>query len=248
MISLISPRHLVKGPRIPGNLPARLYVASDGCPLILLYLDANCNGWCNSSDLRFTICSVHRHPNPQHKHQLLEEQSHRWKAHPIPLPEQRSPSLPILSPASPLFAFHSLSYRETVRSTNLPSRPLLIPIARVEPRGVWGRRWPHRRREAERTAATLDELLIWTNREAVGGVHGQQQAQRWRAPQVFCYKLFTAASCYLYRPWRFLYASDWPAKAVFFLSKTPTRWTLIKVSALSPLLVFPLTHRRYQHR
>lgn len=34
----------------------------------------------------------------------------------------------------------------------------------------------------------------------------------------------------------------------FVLSKTPTRWTLIKVSALSPPSDFPLTHRRYQHR
>lgn len=61
---------------------------------------------------------------------------------------------------------------------------------------ITGRRWPNRRREAGRTAATLDELLIWTNREAVGGVLGQQEIQRWKAAEVFCYEALTAGSLY----------------------------------------------------
>lgn len=92
---------------------------------------------------------------------------------------------------------------------------------------ITGRRWPNRRREAGRTAATLDELLIWTNREAVGGVLGQQEIQRWKAAEVFCYEALTAVTVCVC-------AAEWPARALFFLSK---RWKLIKVSEFSSPLV-----------
>lgn len=164
------------------------YFAIPGCKLQYI--------WCNTRYLDFIICSLHQHPNLEHKHQLLEEKRHRWKAHPILLPEQRFPSL-----SHPF-------------TSNLPNRsfqPFLCRIARL--RGLlicehdrsgsyretrakrgWERWWPHHRREAERTAATLDELLIWTNREAVGREHGQQQTLSSRG------FLLLTDSFYFYRP------------------------------------------------
>lgn len=38
----------------------------------------------------------------------------------------------------------------------------------------WARRWPHRCDEAGRTAATLDELLIWTNQDTIGREYAQK--------------------------------------------------------------------------
>ncbi len=239
MISLNSPHHLVKGPTIPANLPDRVYAACDGCPVISLYLDANCSGWCNTSYQRSSA------PKPATQTPVA------WGEKPSP----KSPSDSVaratlsLSPhpfTSDLNVRSLRSYRETARSAN----PLLIRIARVEPRGVWGRRWPHRRREgARRSEPPQLWMNFWfeqTERRSAecadNNRHNGEEPQRFSASdslQPLRFLIFTGRD-------GFLCAGDWPAKAVFFPSKTPTRWTLIKVSALSPPSLSPLTHRRYQ--
>lgn len=121
-----------------------------------------------------------------------------WDGLPILLPEQRFPFLSSFcqqcAERSFFFSLFSLISRDASLPNSRSDRPGWYRETRWAK--AWGRRWLHRCVEAGRSAATLDELLIWTNREAVGREYGQQQTQRWRLPEVFCHELLTADSFY----------------------------------------------------
>lgn len=184
-----------------------------------------------------------------------ESESERETAHQILLPRQHSPFLShpfhqreLSAFARPLFSFRSLSglsrdLRGTVRTASSgryrESRvrrswlmyggggDLIVAARRSEPLQL------------------LDELRIWTNREAVGGgAHGHRRTQRAKKSRwvsvttsliaCVCFFKLGGVVCNV--------TGDWSARALtlFFLWKTPTRWKLIKVSALPP----PLTPTR----
>lgn len=99
-------------------------------------------------------------------------------------------------------------------------------------------------------AASLDELLIWTNREAVGTDNNSQRGGE--ISPGFCHEAFMPAPffvcCYLYRAVT-VCVSRGLARDNVICPLKKTRWTLIKVSALSPPVVLSRrTHGRHQRR
>lgn len=155
-----------------------------------------------------------------------------------------SPS-PIIPPtmcsAALFFKAFPLTYRETSLSVPLSSQTWRFY------REIWAalcgaRRWPHRRDGAGRTAATLDELLIWTKREAVGGEYGQERAQNEDSEGLPAVTTGSLVCCIFNAIDGLFHAGARADPTLRFSLTTPTRWESIRwVAPSRPPAVSPDT-------
>lgn len=149
------------------------------------------------------LCRRQWNQGLQSMHEGTEEELTR----PVDFVARATPSLSlILLPVMCRAVFFS-AISLISRDASLPNSRSDRPGSYRETRGAkaWGRRWLHRCVEAGRSAATLDELLIWTNREAVGR---EANSNRRECDDSKRFSAMNSWHVLFFPPWRLLYAGD----------------------------------------